>query len=361
MTTRGMTWRRLLLCLLLLLGATACTAESWWDSVTGGNNIDSEQIWSNTLSVREIGEMRVRDIKRRLQRAHGYSAEELGRMLDKQDLIHALGMEEHKVREERLEKQKRVLAWRSMIAAVISVAVVLCWPVLSHAWEVAAVNFVVFTDRKRLEIRRCWELQSILGFVGVTLMFLLDGLSIWLSASILLSWFVKSKYFFPMPSLPIHPAKLIGGEVANGPMANYGLNIGPMIVSWGLRFSNSQIEKWTGRALARAQRELKRRAQESETVQEKEERRARKAARKAAKEAAAREEEAANETTPTSSCASTCKEGSTFEPQDKAPPDYDTSPASVEAFLGEEFGKTTSEDIDESVELEATSGLDDLD
>jgi ABC-type multidrug transport system fused ATPase/permease subunit len=324
---------------------------------------NDDRIWSNTLSVREIGEMRVRDIKRRLQRAHGYSAEDVGRMLDKQELIHALGMEEHKVREARSEKQKRTLVWRSILAAVISVAAVACWPVLCQAYQVAEVNLVVYTDRKRLQVRRCWELRSMLGLIGVALMFLLDGLSIWLSASILLSWFFRSRYFFPMPSLPIHPAKFMGGEIAQGPMANYGLNIGPMIISWGLRFGNAQIEKWTGKALASAQRELKRRARENETVQAKEERRARKAARRAAKEAAAKEEAAAREVTPTSSCGSTCRESHPFEPSEKAPLNYSTSPASVEAFLGEEFGKANSEnDADESsVELEATSGLDDLD
>ncbi|CAB9507696.1 expressed unknown protein [Seminavis robusta] len=321
-----------------------------------------------TLTVQEIGDMRVRDIKRRLQRTHGYGADEVGRMLDKQELIHALAFEEHKIREKKLDQQKRVLVWRGILAALLSVSVAMCWPLLSHAYEVAAVNFVVYTDRKRLEVRRCMELQSALGLLGIVLMFLVDGLSVWLSASILLSWVMTSKYFFPMPPLPIHPAKFMGGEVASGPMSRYGFNVGPMLVSWGLRFLGSQLEKWTGQTLAAAQREMKRKARENETQAAKEERRARKAARRAAREeAAAADAAAARQSVPSAAFGQPPQEmNPAFVPPDRPPPAYDTSPASVEAFLGEEFTNPPDngngeEGEEEEPVVEGTSGLDDLD
>ena len=228
-------------------------AFDWVDYVVG--DLEQEAVATDTLSLLEIGELRVRDIKRRLQRLHGYTADDVGRMLDKKDLINALAFEEHKTRERKLDRQKRYLVKRGIIAALVVVAIVMFWPLLSHAYEVALVNFVVYTDRKRFEARRCFELKSIPGLIGVVLMFIMDGLSIWLSVSILLSWVMRSKYFFPVPSLSVHPAQFMGGAVASGPLSRYGFNIGPMIISWALRFINSQIEGYTGKVLASAHRE----------------------------------------------------------------------------------------------------------
>ena len=47
------------------------------------------------------------------------------------------------------------------------------------------------------------------------LLFVIDALSLWLSVSVLLSWVTTSKYFFPVPSVPIRPAQLLtpkGGD-----------------------------------------------------------------------------------------------------------------------------------------------------
>ena len=105
-------------------------------------NIDVE---TKTLSIVEISEMRARDIKRRLARHHGYEADELARMIDKTDLINTLSFEEHKVYQQELERRK----WRNFKTTVIytcvAVMVVMFWPVIKHAFEVAHVNFVVYT------------------------------------------------------------------------------------------------------------------------------------------------------------------------------------------------------------------------
>ena len=68
------------------------------------------------------------------------------------------------------------------------------------------VNFAVYTDRKKFEAQRCWELQSSTALLGVGIMFVLDALQLWLYVSILLSWFTsRSPYFFPVPYIPIGP------------------------------------------------------------------------------------------------------------------------------------------------------------
>jgi hypothetical protein len=105
-------------------------------------NVDVE---TKTLSIVEISDMRARDIKRRLARNHGYGAEELARMLDKTELINTLSFEEHKIYQQELDRRK----WRNFKTTVIytcvAVMVVMFWPVIRHAFEVAHVNFVVYT------------------------------------------------------------------------------------------------------------------------------------------------------------------------------------------------------------------------
>ena len=58
--------------------------------------IDDDDFETKTLNIVEISEMRARDIKRRLARTHGYSPDELSRMIDKKELINVLSYEEHK-------------------------------------------------------------------------------------------------------------------------------------------------------------------------------------------------------------------------------------------------------------------------
>ena len=253
-------------------------------TATTNNNVGEQE--PPILSIQEITELRVRDIKRRLARTHGYSAEELGRILDKKELIQMLAFEEHKVQLNRNEKLKRKAIKRGILTAIIGIVLIMCWPLLQRAWDVAHVNFVVYLDRKKLEASRCWELQSKAGFVGIFVMFLIDMLQIWLTGSILLSWVMRSKYFFPVPSLSVRPAQMMGGQIAQSSLSNYGVNIGPMVVSWLLRFIDRKVESWTGKALSNAHKAQRRAAREWESEEEK-------AARKAARKQAKREAKAA--------------------------------------------------------------------
>jgi len=93
----------------------------------------------------EISQMRVRDIKRRLTRHHGYGADEVAKMIDKNDLIHALSYEEHKVRQKEKERRKRVLFKKGVMIALVCVIVVMFRELWFHVWEVASVNLVVYT------------------------------------------------------------------------------------------------------------------------------------------------------------------------------------------------------------------------
>jgi hypothetical protein len=290
--TRGRSLARfffLLLAVFALSPPAPCNAWEWEDYL--GSNDDIAAFQTETLSMDEIRDMRVRDIKRRLSRTHGFSADELGRMLDKKELIQALSFEEHKEREKELEKVKRYVIVRGIIIALVAVVVVLGWPLWVQIYQVGSVNLVVYTDKKRHEASRCMELGSIEGMFGVLLMGIVDTLRIWLSLSIFLSWFMSSKFFFPTPNLSVRPADFMGEKVAKGPLSKYGLNVGPMALSWGFRFLMGRLEAYTGRALARAYQKQKKAAREWESP---EERAARKAARKAAKKAA--REDAENQT-----------------------------------------------------------------
>ena len=103
---------------------------------------------TKTLNIVEISDLRARDIKRRLARAHGYDPSELARLIDKKELINALSFEEHKVYLQELDRVKWIRFKTTMIYSCLAVMVVMFWPLLKHAYEVACVNFVVYTGEK---------------------------------------------------------------------------------------------------------------------------------------------------------------------------------------------------------------------
>mmetsp|Transcript_15789 Transcript_15789/g.28658 ORF Transcript_15789/g.28658 Transcript_15789/m.28658 type:complete len:389 (-) Transcript_15789:126-1292(-) len=258
---------------------------------------------TKTLNIIEISEMRARDIKRRLARSHGYDPDELSRLIDKKDLINVLSFEEHKVYQQGADRRKWIRFKTTVIYTCVAVIIVMFWPLLKHALEVAHVNFVVYTDRRKHEMRRCREFNTFKGYFGIFLLSIVDILSFWLSTSVLLSWVMRSKYFFPVPSIPIKPAQLITGAMGKGgdagALGNYGINVGPMVISWLFRFLGRQVEAMIGRAMAEALQKQKRREKDEmkrmrkvERAKEKEAKReARRQATKAKEERAARRNE----------------------------------------------------------------------
>lgn len=224
----------------------------------GRRHPDTTTTKNTVWSIQEISAWRVRDIQRRLSRHHGYSATELGRILDKKELIQTLAFAEEKVRLSNEAHAKRVVLQQTIVAAIVTLLLIFGWPLFQHVWEVAMINLVVYTDRKRYEASRCWELHCARGMIGVVLMGILDILQVWLTASILLSWVTTSRYFFPVPQISVRPAQFMGGEMASSSVANYGINIGSLLVTWGLRFVHRRLQEWTGRALAAANRQTRR-------------------------------------------------------------------------------------------------------
>ena len=208
------------------------------------------------------------------------------------------------------------------------------WPLVKHALEVASVNFVVYTgmdfslyesinlmshvlsyssyyttfihiiDRRKHEVQRCRDLNSYKGYFGIFLLFIIDLLQFWLSTSILLSWFMRSKYFFPTPNIPIRPAQLLtpkGGDA--GALGQYGINVGPMLIGWLFRFLNGKVEAFIGRAMAdvikrqkKKEKDLLKQMRKEERAREKEARREeRRQAKKAKEERMARRKEAGDD------------------------------------------------------------------
>lgn len=259
---------------------------------------DDDDFETKTLNIVEISDMRAREIKRRLGRAHGYDPEELAKMIDKKDLINALSFEEHKAYQKEAERRKWIKFKTTVIYSCVAVLVVMFWPLVKHAIEVASVRFVVYTDRRKYEVKRCREFNSWKGYIGILFLFIIDVLSFWLSTSVLLSWVMRAWWFFPIPNIPIRPAQLLtptGGDA--GALGQYGINVGPMLISWIFRFLNGQVENFIGRAMAQALKKQKKqekkemkRAMKKELAREKEAKReAKRQVKKAKKESMAHE------------------------------------------------------------------------
>lgn len=252
----------LLLCLLITNVPTsdAFRIMDWVDGETPKqhNNDDCAKV----LSLSEISDLRVREIQRKLQRQHGYGSDEVYRMIDKKELVNTLAYEEHKVCEREGEWKRKVMLRRSIFLSILCVILVMFRPLLEHVWEVAYVNFVVYTDKKIYEIGRCREMKSFKGAFGILLMSIVECLQFWLTLSVILSWVMTSKYFFPVPSVSVSPAAMLAGATGTGggnnPLARYGINVGPMVVTFCLRFVKGRIEKWMGTVLSEANRRQKR-------------------------------------------------------------------------------------------------------
>lgn len=269
------------------------SAWEWTDYVVGGKEDEDSVGRQKTLSDAEISDLRVRDLKRRLARSHGYDADELARMLDKKDLIAALSKEETKLRTKYRMDQGRKLFWKALYVTIMCVVAIVGWPLWVQLSEVTAVNWQVFYDRKRHEISQCLEFRSFKGAIGVLILSILDGLRFWLSVTVLLSWILPNnspyrQYMFPIPSIPIRPGQFMGEKVASGPLGMYGMNIAPMAITWSIGFVRGKLEYWTGKALSAAARLRRKEARSGETQ---EERKARKAAKKSAKRAAREDQE----------------------------------------------------------------------
>merc|ERR1712150_387925 len=120
-----------------------------------------------------------------------------------------------------------------------------------HVYEVVSVNVVVYTDKKIYEFSRCYEHRSLLASIGLILILFIESLQLWLSLSIILSWILpRNKYLFPTPNIPIRPAAIlnsISSASSSGrtsPLEKYGINIGPMIISWFFQFTKGKVELW---------------------------------------------------------------------------------------------------------------------
>jgi len=276
------------------------SAWEWTDYVVGGSTEKDEDGIITTVGERrrtltnaEISGLRVRDLKRRLGRGHGYSANELGRMLDKKDLISALIEEETKLRNKNRSDKRRKLFLKALIIAILCVVAIVGWPLWTHLSEVLAVNWTVFYDQKRHEISQCWELRSAMGAFGVAMLTLLDLLRLWLSCTVILSWFLSNdsryrRFLLPIPTLSIKPGQFMGEQVRNSGMASWGMNVAPMVIRWGMGYLRTKVEYLTGKSLSTAARLRRQKCRSGET---KEERKTRKAAKKAAKRTVREERE----------------------------------------------------------------------
>jgi len=242
------------------------------------------------LTFTQISKLRVREIKRQLSRNHGYSADELSRMLDKKELIEALAFEEHKLDMKEKDELRRKNIQKAVLVAIVCVLVVMCWPLINHAFDVALVNIVVYTDKKKYEMSQCWSFKSLTACFGIICMATLDFFQVWLSCSVLLSWVIsRNKYFFPTPSIPISPSLFMHGAPGGrgtSPLDRIGINVGPMMITWLLRWLRNRTELFVGKSLLKAQkkqRKAERKKKETETADL--DRKLRRARRRAEKEA----------------------------------------------------------------------------
>jgi hypothetical protein len=79
-------------------------------------------------------------------------------------------------------------------------------------------------------------------------------------------------------------SSVLNGYISTYSPGKYGINVGPMVISWSFRFINGKVEAMIGRAMADALTRQKRREKEEMKRIKKEERAKEKEARRVARE-----------------------------------------------------------------------------
>mmetsp|Transcript_26873 Transcript_26873/g.53671 ORF Transcript_26873/g.53671 Transcript_26873/m.53671 type:complete len:423 (-) Transcript_26873:309-1577(-) len=214
----------------------------------------------------EITSLRPRELKRRLGREHGYLNSELDRMIHKNELINALAYELTKEHRKKMKTKKQKSIHNALLITIGLTIAWICRPLLNRLWDTIHVNLVVVWDVSSDRIKTCIKYRSLTGILGVLMLAFLDLTKMWLSVSILASWFIKGRpwYLFPTPNFPIYPGAVLGGNPENamrggsGPgLSSWGLNIGPMFVRWAMGWVYKQVEGFVGRSIAVAKRKKK--------------------------------------------------------------------------------------------------------
>jgi len=356
-------------------------AWEWSDNLIQywmGNDVTDESTGkqrSTRLTYEEISSMRVRDLKRHLAHRHGYSHEELSKILDKKDLISNLLYEEDKLRSQQQSKQQRYHFWNLALTTVLAIVLVAGMPLWIQVMNVISVNFVVYTDRLTYGLSQCYQYRSSSAVIWFICLLLLDLCQLWLSLSIAASWILSKHYrakyahwLFPTPSFAVHPAQFLGNpQISQGPLGSYGINIAPMVISWGLRYAHAYVERWTGLALAKAQRAQQKKEREWETPDQ---RAARKAAKKEAKRQAKQQAQERQEAQAQAAAAMLQQQHRTVEfiptTQDgtatvNAPPTAASAPMPPPSQAHDEFLQQNQQHSQESDESLFSSPLDELD
>mmetsp|Transcript_22323 Transcript_22323/g.33494 ORF Transcript_22323/g.33494 Transcript_22323/m.33494 type:complete len:300 (-) Transcript_22323:92-991(-) len=288
-------------------------------------------------------------------------------MIHKSELIHALSQEVYLEESKKRSETNRKRIWHIAITLAIAVGLYALSPLWIQAYDVISVNIVVYTDRKFHEASRCFELRSVMGFLGYFLMTVTECLSFWLSISVLLSWFVKRNeynqhYFFPIPNIPIRPGALLNSATGGDPskmtgLAGYAINCGPMAISWFLKFINGIIQNFMGRALARAQKRKKQARKEKKkskkTPEERAARKAEKAVRKAEREAKAAQMKEVEEQENVKDTSTNARSGGANMPSNNSPekknfevPNNDKNSTNIETSKGGPSVPQVSETIE---------------
>lgn len=152
---------------------------------------------------------------------------------------------------------------KGIIFALAAVLFVMFLPLFKHAWEILCVNMVVYYDKKKYEISRCLQIRSMQGFAIMLLLIIIELLQIWLSTSVILSWVIpRNKYLFPTPYIPVRPGALLNPASQPQGLSRYGLNVGPIIITWILRYIRSKVEAWLRRVISKAQSKFRKETDE---------------------------------------------------------------------------------------------------
>jgi hypothetical protein len=197
------------------------------------------------LNDNELRLLRTKDIKKILLEL-GIDRNEINKHLDKDELIALVQETIQKQVSQRDEDLKFHYYTKIAIYSLIIILITLFYKhilaIILSTGQSLWGDYWIFTEKFKL-VRQCIKYRILLALLAISTSCIIDVAIPLIHISTLLSWVIPSssflrQYLFPTPHFPISPHSILG----RGPTT--GLNIGPMVFLWVLKYSKDKLENF---------------------------------------------------------------------------------------------------------------------
>jgi hypothetical protein len=162
------------------------------------------------------GSLKPREIKRLLQKRHGYTPQAVAKLMLKDELVEALVAEENAAwaragarayAEEggalglfSLDRWERWYAGNTPLAVALLVALLTAVLFATPLYQTLNFQLSLWYDRRQHQCSRAYRAGSVVGVAGIFLLAALDAVKVWMRVTIGLGWVTPRRYYWRIVS-----------------------------------------------------------------------------------------------------------------------------------------------------------------